>query len=149
MLYSKDVGIAGFAFAILHSVYSLAIIYKLDLDRMLFANPKWLGFVAAVLAFAIFFLMAITSTSDAVKKMGYVKWKLLQTTGYAALFFAIVHFLVLEIKPDKGLDVRPYGLVFLALAIMTIIVRLGLGAMKTPPRQAFEEHIGQTPEKDS
>ncbi|MDO8633752.1 MAG: ferric reductase-like transmembrane domain-containing protein [archaeon] len=149
LLYRKDAGIAGFLFAILHSAYSLFVIYGLDPNKMLFANPKWIGFVAAVLAFGIFFLMAITSTAEAVKKMGYIKWKLLQTTGYVALFFAIVHFLVLEIKPGKGLDVRPYGLVFLALAITALIVRLGFRALKTPPRTAFEEHIGQTPEKDS
>lgn len=147
LLYRKDVGIAGFLFALLHSAYSLLVIYQLDLDKMLFANPKWIGFVAAVLAFIIFFLMAITSTADAVKKMGYVKWKLLQTTGYLALLFAILHFVVLEVKPDKGLDVRPYGLVFLALAIVALLVRIGLGTLKMPHRTSFEEHLGQTSEK--
>ena len=116
---------------------------------MLFANPKWFGFVAAVLAFGIFFLMAVTSTADAVKKMGYVKWKLLQTTGYAALFFAVVHFVVLETRTGKGLDVRPYGLLFLALAITALVVRIGFLFLRAPQRTGFEEHLGQTPEKES
>lgn len=148
LVYRKSVGIAGFGLALLHSAYSLIEFYKLDINRMLFANPKLLGFVTAIAALAIFLAMTLTSTAWAVKRMGYSKWKALQTFGYIGLFFAIIHFIVLETKPDVGLDVRPFGLLFLALAIIALAVRVGMVFVKAPERTKFEHHIGEEHPKE-
>ncbi|MBI2597984.1 MAG: ferric reductase-like transmembrane domain-containing protein [Candidatus Diapherotrites archaeon] len=142
--WRKITGLSGFTFALLHSVYSLIVIYGLNLDRMIFSNPKLLGFVSAAIAFTIFLAMSITSTRSAVQKMGYKNWKLLQTTGYIALFFSIIHFVVLE-TGKKGFDVRPYGILFLFFAIVALAVRVGTVFVKTKPRSSFEEHVGEKP----
>ena len=143
----KFVGLSGFAFALAHSIYSLVIIYKLDFGKMFFSNTNILGIVSAIIAVVIFLLMSITSTRTAVQKMGYHNWKLLQTTGYAALFFSILHFVLLETKPGKGLDVRPFGLLFLALEIIALAIRAGTAIIRTKPRTGFEEHVGEKPQK--
>lgn len=144
--WRKTVGLSGFAFALLHSIYAIAIIYQLDLDKMLFSNPKALGFVSGLIALLILFLMSITSTAEAVKKMGYKKWKMLQRTGYIALFLAIIHFIVLEIKPEKGFDVRPYGTLFLFIALIALILRILIIFLKLPEKKTFEEHAGKSSE---
>ncbi|MBI2079711.1 ferric reductase-like transmembrane domain-containing protein [Candidatus Micrarchaeota archaeon] len=121
----KPLGIAGFAFGMVHSVYSFYQYYKLDINVAM-ASPKWGGFVAGVVALFIFLLMTLTSTNEAIKSMGYERWKTLQRTGYIALFFTIAHFYILETKPDIGLDVRPYGLIFFYLAIFALLIRAAI-----------------------
>ncbi len=145
--WRKFVGIAGFAIAALHSVYSLIDFYKLDVDRMLFSNPKLLGFVSAAIAIVIFLAMTLTSNGEAVRRLGYRKWKSLQTFGYVGLFFAIVHFVVLETRQGTGFDVRPYALLFLFIALVALLVRIGIFLVKVPERQSFEEHIGEAEPK--
>ncbi len=144
--WRKFIGISGFAAALLHGIYSIIAIYDLSLDKMIFSNPNAFGFVTAVIALAIFFVMTLTSTKKAMQQMGYEKWKKLQTTGYIALVLAILHFIILETKPDKGFDVRPYGILFLFLALLALTLRMGLLLVKTKPRTGFEEHTGETPE---
>lgn len=148
LVYRKAVGLGGFGFVLLHSVYSFIEFYKLDIDKMIFSNTKGLGIALAMVAFAIFLAMTLTSTAGAVKRMGYPKWKALQTFGYVGLFLSIIHFVVLETKPDKGLDVRPFGLLFLAIAIIALIVRIGMVFVKAPERSKFEHHIGEEHPKE-
>ena len=139
----KTLGLTGFAFALLHAVYSTVFIYGLDLNKIFFNNPKILGVISGIIALIIFFLMAITSTKQAVQRLGYKKWKQLQTTGYIALFFSIAHFILLEIKPDKGFDVRPYGTLFLFIALIALALKILTLFIKVPERKKFEEHLGE------
>ncbi len=140
----KFIGLSGFVFAFLHALYSVIVIYELDLNKMLFANPKIVGFISAVISLFIFFLMSITSTEKAVKVMGYKNWKTLQTTGYIALFLAILHFIILEIKPGKGFDVRPFGVLFLFIALVALILKILTLFIKVPERKSFQEHVSHS-----
>lgn len=139
--WRKFVGVSGFLLAVLHAIYSVWVIYQLDLDKMLYSNPRVAGLVVGVAALFVFFLMSITSTKRAVENMGYPNWKALQTTGYLALLFAILHFVILETKPVVGLDVRPFGLLFLALAVAALLLRIAMAVLGKKPKTNFEEHV--------
>ncbi len=143
LTHRKFIGLSGFALALFHAIYSILAIYALDLNKMIFANPKVFGFLSAVIAFAIFLVMAVTSNAKSVKKMGYDKWKMVQTIGYVGLALAVLHFVILEIKPNVGLDVRPYGLVFLVIPLVALVIRIGMIFIKAPQRTKFEHHTGK------
>jgi DMSO/TMAO reductase YedYZ heme-binding membrane subunit len=139
----KPLGIAGFVLAAAHGIYSAAEVYQLDINQMIFQNSKAWGLVSAIIALAIFFIMTITSTKEAVARMGYKKWKTLQTFGYAGLFFAILHFFIFESKPGIGLDVRPFGLLFFYLGIAALLLKLLSVLLSAPERESFGEHFGE------
>ncbi|MDO8427869.1 MAG: ferric reductase-like transmembrane domain-containing protein [Candidatus Diapherotrites archaeon] len=143
LVWRKFLGLFGFGLIALHVLYSVIFIYNLSLDQMIFNNPKLEGILAGVIAFVIFMLMALTSTQKSVEKMGYANWKKLQTTGYIALFLSAIHFVILETKPEIGLDVRPFGKLFLALAIIALMVRIGLIFVQIQQRTQFGEHVGE------
>ena len=126
-------GLMGLGFALAHSAYSTIVIFNLNMDTMIFSNPKWLALITAIISLVIFSVMGITSLKQVIKKMGYKNWKRLQRTGYIALALVIIHFVLIETKPGIGFDVRPYGYAFLIIAIIAIVlkvVNLGLKYFK-------------------
>ncbi|MFA4907277.1 MAG: ferric reductase-like transmembrane domain-containing protein [archaeon] len=139
----KPAGLAGFALALVHGIYSLVVFYNLDISLMIFRNQKLIGFIPAVLALIIFGIMSFTSTKQAVIKIGYRKWKAVQTFGYAGLLFALVHFFVIESKPIAGLDVKPFGLLFFYVAALALLLRLLIIFARVPGRGSYEEHLGE------
>ncbi len=147
--WRKFVGIAGLAIVAVHSAYSAIEFYRLDIDMMLYSNPKALGFVSAAIALLIFLAMRLTSNGAAVERLGYKRWKSLQTFGYVGLFFAIAHFIIVETSPQTGFDVRPYALLFLFVALVALFVRIGMSLIKVPGRESFEEHTSDAAQKGS
>ncbi|HLC79560.1 MAG TPA: ferric reductase-like transmembrane domain-containing protein [archaeon] len=148
MIYArKPIGLAGFVLGLAHGAYSFFVIYGGSLEKTFFENPKMLGAVLGIIGLFIFFLMAITSTEKAVKKMGYARWKTLQRTGYIALFFVVAHFIILEVKPDIGLDVRPYGLLFLFIAIVALALKAISIFIKVEQNPAHDSTIFMHPEE--
>lgn len=145
LVYRKPLGLMGFALVLIHSIYSAYVFYGFSIDKII-VNDKLLPFIAGLLSLFIFFLMAITSTESAVKKIGYKNWKALQTFGYIGLLFAVVHFFVIESKPIVGFDVRPYGMLFFYLAVAALILRLILIFVQMEERKAYHEHFGQPPQ---
>lgn len=141
----KPVGLMGFGLAVIHGVYSSIEFYQLDVGKIFFENPKVIGIIAGFIALVIFFLMSITSSKEMEQRMGYKKWKALQTFGYVGLFFALIHFFVLETKPEIGLDVRPFGLLFFYIPIIAILARLLVIFITTPEKKSYEEHVGEKP----
>jgi DMSO/TMAO reductase YedYZ heme-binding membrane subunit len=143
LVLRKPLGIIGFILILLHSYLSFVYYYKSDLYNALFNNPKQLAFIAASISFLIFVLMALTSTKEAVQKMGYQRWKMLQRTGYFALFLAIIHFVVVETKPNIGFDVRPFAYLALIISIATLILRIYVQFFVKVERKSYEEHFSQ------
>ncbi|MAG18419.1 MAG: hypothetical protein CL944_03015 [Candidatus Diapherotrites archaeon] len=143
----KYVGIGGFILAALHSIYAIIIFYDLDLNQILLENPHALAIILGIIAILIFALITFTSTKKAVKQMGYSKWKTIQTTGYVALLLAVIHFILLETKPEIGLSVRPYGLLFLAIAIIALAMKGLMILIQSPEKKSYEEHIGESKKK--
>ncbi|MEM4295413.1 MAG: ferric reductase-like transmembrane domain-containing protein [Candidatus Anstonellales archaeon] len=141
LVLRKPIGIIGFLLILLHSYLSFVYYYKSDFYGALFNNPKVSAFIAALIAFIIFTAMALTSTKEAVNKMGYEKWKLLQRTGYIALALSLIHFIIIETKPDIGFDVRPFAYIALIIALLTLLLRIYVHIRKAPERKSYEEHF--------
>ena len=141
----KTLGLTGFALAALHGIYSFATFYDLSLENAFFQNPKMWGIITAVLSLIIFLIMSLTSSKEAVVRLGYGRWKALQTFGYVGLLLALLHFFLLETKPDIGLDVRPFGLLFFYLPLAALGLRTLIIFIKAPSRRSYEEHIGERP----
>lgn len=137
----KPLGLTGFGLAVLHTIYSFVVLYQFDLNKLL-QSPKIGGLAAGAIALAIFFFMSLTSTKQAVERLGYRRWKTIQTFGYIGLLAALLHFFLLETK-NWALDVRPFGLVFFYLTAVALLLRLGIIFVKVPERKSYEEHIGQ------
>ncbi len=148
LTHRKFIGLAGFALAAYHSVYSALAFYSADISKMIFANPKAAAVVSGLVALLIFVVMAVTSNKRSVEMMGYKKWKAVQTFGYVGLALAVLHFIMLETKPGIGLDVRPYGLAFLVIPIVALIVRAGMIFIRAPERGKFEHHTGEEHPKE-
>lgn len=146
--HRKTLGLTGFGLAAAHGIYSFAQYYKWDLGLMLVNNEKWVGGLAALLAFVIFLLMALTSTRTAVQKLGYKNWKALQMAGYAALFLSIVHFFILEIKADGVFKVRPLGYVVMAMAVLALLARALIWVLDLPGPKKFIDHFCHRPGAD-
>lgn len=123
--WRKYLGLMGFALIFAHGAYSFSAYFNLDLMR--FSSP---GLAAALTAFLIFSAMAVTSNGAAISKLGPRRWKILHRIGYLALALGALHFIVVETKPDIGFDVRPYGILILALPILTVTLKLAAVALK-------------------
>ncbi len=141
----KTLGIIGFGIAALHAIYSFIEFYKFSLVKMFIENAKFIGIVSATVSLLIFFIMTATSTKNMMVRLGYQKWKAIQTFGYVALALALLHFYLYETKPDIGLDVRPFGMLFFYLPIAALLLRAIIIFMKTPEHKTFEEHMGEKP----
>ncbi|MDO8554333.1 MAG: ferric reductase-like transmembrane domain-containing protein [Candidatus Micrarchaeota archaeon] len=143
LYFRKPVGLAGFVLGIVHGAYSAMAFYNLDVSILLLQNEKSLALIFGVLGTIVFIVMSATSNKTMMEKLGYKTWKAIQTFGYFGLLFIILHFLLIETKPDKGFDVRPYGLVFFYLAIAALILRIIVIFVSNEPRKVYEHHFGE------
>lgn len=95
IIYRKHLGIAGFAFGLVHA---LIILIPLQ-DRFSFPGYYFqdashlLVFSAAVTAVVLFALLTAISNRYAIQELGGKRWRLiLRYGGYAGLIFTLIHF---------------------------------------------------------
>ncbi len=114
----KDYGLIGFGLAALHTF--LAVPNMLSNNKeILLADAGSLAFAA--IAFAIFILMALTSTNEWMQSLGYNNWKNLQRTGYLAFLFVAFHIVLLE----SGIFLtRTIGMIALSVILGIILLRI-------------------------
>lgn len=119
MRIRRELGLFAFAYGTLHFLVYAIIDRVLNLDAVAEDIAKrpfiTVGFVALVLLVPI----AVTSTNDAVKRLGYRKWLQIHQLVYVAGILAVIHFLW-RVKIDVGQPVN-YALVLAAL----LAVRVG------------------------
>ncbi|HZX34133.1 MAG TPA: ferric reductase-like transmembrane domain-containing protein [archaeon] len=124
LAHRKAFGLIGYALAGLHIIIVVPLLIG-ESNEITFADVASLA-VAAV-AFTIFTLMALTSTSRWVTTLGYENWKNLQRTGYLALIFVLFHVALLE----KGVFFSrltgqiAIGIILLALLLRAIALVIG------------------------
>jgi methionine sulfoxide reductase heme-binding subunit len=88
----RMLGLFGFFYAVLHvSTYA-------GLDQMLDWHAMWLDVTkrrfiyVGFTAFVLLIPLAVTSTSGALKRLGYARWKRLHRLAYVAPILAVIHF---------------------------------------------------------
>ena len=142
LYFRKPVGLAGFVLGVIHGIYSAIAFYNLDITSMLVNNEKSLAIIFGIIGTIVFIIMSATSNKTMLDKLGYKIWKAIQTFGYFGLLFIVLHFLLIETKPDKGFDVRPYGLVFFYIAVAALVLRVIAIFVKSEPKTKYEHHFG-------
>jgi len=138
--HRKYLGLFAFALIAAHAILSIVFYYGLSLEKMVYENPKVLGFYAASAAFTIFLVMSLTSTQKACEILGYRTWKAVQMTGYLALALSLVHFYILETKGERGFSVRPLGYAVFALGVLALVAK-AVAVLRHRAKTAYEQHV--------
>lgn len=125
-IYRKYIGISAFIVAVIHVILSSVFTFKLRLNFMLYDpnNSHLLGIYIGLIALAILLTETLISNEKAIRFLGSHNWKSIQMMSYAALIFAILHFVLLE--TNKGIFIirRPLGKVIFIFGFIVLIVRL-------------------------
>jgi DMSO/TMAO reductase YedYZ heme-binding membrane subunit len=114
--YRKFFGIAGFSLLAIHGLLSLS--YS---SPYIFTIDNLVSITAAMASFALFSLLAATSSDVVFDGLGYDKWKRIQRLGYVALGIALVHFVLTEAGAFKG---TVLGEAIIGLASLAILWRV-------------------------
>jgi sulfoxide reductase heme-binding subunit YedZ len=114
-------GLLAFAYAALHvSVYA-GLDQGLDWRALLADVLKRRFIFVGFAAFVLMIPLAATSTSAAVRRMGYVRWKRLHLLVYPAALCGVIHF-IWRVKKDLS---EP--LVYAAILGVLLLVRVFAG----------------------
>lgn len=95
IVYRKDLGLSGFAFAIVHIIISIFFLPN-RFPYPQWMNEHWISALFGTVALIIFSIMAAISNNFAMQRLGVKQWKLILRTGYVAYTAVIVHFAVLK-----------------------------------------------------
>jgi sulfoxide reductase heme-binding subunit YedZ len=99
MRIRRELGLLSFFYALLHVSLYAGIDQALDL-RAIFADVTKRRFIFfGFAAFALLVPLAVTSTHDAVRRLGFVVWKRIHRLAYPAACLASVHF-IYRVKKD-------------------------------------------------
>lgn len=123
--YRKYIGIWGFAVALAHTVLSFVFFYNTDIVYMFSSqNEHLIAVYFGLTALFYFLLMTITSNTKAMQMLGSHKWKLLQTGGYVALLFVMLHFIFAETNHGVFNIKRLLGRIIFIIGFFAIAARL-------------------------
>lgn len=114
MRIRKTLGLAAFAWALLHVLVYLGVDQGLDLDAIWedVRKHKFVFFGAA--AFTLLVPLALTSTKGMVRRLGYARWKALHRLVYPSALLAGLHYLFRFKLVEPG---PVFALCFLALLL--------------------------------
>jgi len=120
--FRRMLGLFAFFYAACHFVSYFAIDQFFDLQAILRDVTKRKFITVGFAAFAALLPLALTSTDRSVRRMGFVRWKLLHRLSYGAALLGVVHF-AWRVKAD----LRQPMLFALALSLLLGIRLLAVG----------------------
>lgn len=133
IVYRKDIGLAGFAFAMAHSVVSLWFLPdRFPYPEYYLASENILSFAFAASALLIYAVMAAISNHFATHLLGGTIWRYLLRLGYVAYVYTVLHFGLKEyphwIEWFTNRDhLFPHASFFLFLfGVLVILLRLSI-----------------------
>lgn len=114
-------GVSGFIFICFHIFFVYKYVFNFNLKAPyyslnIFENPLLFG----IAAYPIFFMMAMTSTDWALKKLGGRRWKFIHRFVYAAFILSIFHFILTNPVALKN----PFGYFLIALTALALFGQL-------------------------
>jgi sulfoxide reductase heme-binding subunit YedZ len=130
MRLRRMLGLFGFCYAVVHVSTYAALDQGLDWSAIWKDVTKRNFIFVGFAAFVLLVPLAATSTSGAVKRLGYARWKRLHRLAYVAPVLAVIHF-IWRVKKDVR-EPAVYAVVVGAL----LIVRLVALARSSPRRGA-------------
>jgi len=132
IIYRKHLGIIGFGYGLMHTVFSLFFLS----DRFQFPtyflsdNPHRISFFAALTAVFIFIIMTLISNKYAAQELGGVWWRRILRFGYVAYILIIIHLIALKYKgwiswiQEREDLLPPLGLPLFIFALFVIVLRI-------------------------
>lgn len=119
-------GVTGFFIAVLHLIVSL--MQYSDRFPLSWYFSHWIGVLAAIIATVIFTVLAVTSNTKAIVKLGGSRWKNVQRVGYFATFLVMIHIFVAASPRwqmwTRGEANLPSSLVVFIFAAIVLLARL-------------------------
>lgn len=123
--YRKVWGVTAAMVGLLHVSLVFIFFYKFDITRFWnFSNPRYPGIASGLAALAILLLVTFTSSKKALQKLSPEIWKLIQTTSYIAMFFAVLHFFLMESKDGVLVIKRLLGQITFYFSILVLLIRI-------------------------
>ncbi len=157
IIYRRYLGVVGFAYALLHSLFGLVNYFNLLMIRDwlrlgdsgifdLYFNWPMVGsftlsniwaFVSGLVALVIFTMMAAISNNWSIRRLG-LWWRRLLRVGYAAYFLTIIHFGIKRVVVwqdwlvhwNKGLPPLSLPVVIFGLGVLVLRLVLQVSVMK-------------------
>ncbi|MEX0932616.1 MAG: ferric reductase-like transmembrane domain-containing protein [Candidatus Pacearchaeota archaeon] len=115
----RKYGMIGYSLISLHVFLVMLIIFQNE-------SPATMSFVVsiafAVFSFAIFSIMAFTSSNKWIKSLGIEKWKKIQNLGYLALVFVIAHIALLA--NGAFVTQRLTGQIVLSFLMLVLLLKI-------------------------
>ncbi len=123
--HRKFWGISSFLFLILHLSLVVIFYYKFNFLAIIDpGNPKFGGLLSGLLAGGVLLLVTLTSNKKAMQGLSPRVWKIIQTTSYAALILAVLHFYLMEQINGVLVIKRLLGKITFYFAAAVILIRL-------------------------
>lgn len=115
----RELGLFAFFYAALHVTTYSGIDQSLNL-RAIFADVVKRKFIfVGFAAFVLLIPLAVTSTQDSVRRLGFVRWKRIHRLAYVAGCLAAVHF-IWRVKADLLEPLLYAGMLALLLLVRAV-----------------------------
>jgi len=136
IIYRKELGVIGFAYALFHSGITLA---RVPLETLLTGDA--LSFWSAVGAIIIYTIMVLITNTALFSLLGGHRWRILMRWGYIGFILSIIHFT----RKDGDMWIAwflghstlfpPFSLFMLLLGVGVIVLRIALfiALIRKPP----------------
>ncbi len=92
IIYRKDLGLCGFAFALAHGTMALFFLEEFSFPTYYLSQSAIMPFTFGLLSLLIYTGMAVIANRHAIHVLGGELWRLLLRVGYLAYFYSILHF---------------------------------------------------------
>ncbi|MFW7377945.1 MAG: sulfite oxidase heme-binding subunit YedZ [Oligoflexus sp.] len=116
--YRRTFGLLAFFYALLHVLLYFGLDHRFDWQLISSDLTKRSYIIAGFLAFIILLVLALTSSGQSMRFIGFKRWKLLHRSVYLAAVLAVIHYLWKE-KAD-WLQPAAYGVVLLLLMLFRL-----------------------------
>ncbi|MFN8544878.1 MAG: protein-methionine-sulfoxide reductase heme-binding subunit MsrQ [Candidatus Binatia bacterium] len=118
----RMLGLFGFFYALLHVTTYAVLDQGLDWGAMWEDVTKRRFIFVGFAAFALLLPLAATSTSGAVKRLGYARWKAIHRLAYVAPALGVIHF-TWRVKKDVR-EPAAYAAVLVVLLLVRIVAAI-------------------------
>lgn len=133
--HRKIWGISSFLAALAHTILILIYFFKFNFLKFIdTSNPKFLGFLLGLIALFILLIVTFTSFKKILYSLDPKVWKMIQTTSYLALIFAIAHFYLVESKDGVLVIKRLLGQITFAFAAFVVLLRFLVIMLPVKPK---------------
>ena len=125
--YRKVWGILSFVAALTHMSLIFIFYFQHNFGRFIdFGNPKYLNVLTGMIALGILLLVTLTSNQKAINSMSPKTWKIIQSTSYLALVFALLHFYLLSLEEGVFILKNLLIQIIFWFSAAVLVLRIGL-----------------------